>query len=555
MAAVGAAAKAGRLGRLLRPGGWGCVIHNWQIQYSLGLGGLTSRAVSASFTHLVHPILSILPTIRAQFIDKGMAEVVGGEMAPVAKNASDGYSLLPDDAIIHIAHYCLPSDVHNLCLTCKRFYQKMITQKQHAVQSSRDGSREVTGEDEKFGASIDHGLSPNENQHRASLFAQKLVYDALLRSLNASVRGNRFNALSDDNGDFVASFTRLSRSLPKNAVLLSGSIMVQTILGQIWENSDIDIYCTHNAAPAVRAWLFTQAGLVLTNVSPGRYNDMGVEFGHVEQYTHETVFGLRGKTVTAYPSPCKIKGITMTTESHVPIRHSGVEIPYHNIDLVVMARGFETSDAINNFDIKICQCTFDGVEFVINNPIESFKGRTEMTELPSNAKLKSYMKHFVSSEAEMERHIVNGYNDYMGHEILFDEENLRFDAVFFGIIAECTSISSQIYPPPTSNVIELVKERGLFSPELDFAMCDDIIPCIVRRLRTLFIRSVMKEVGVNNRNSTSGWLEDVLTAHNNYMRKLDRLAKYERRGVSIDAFIDPGLLSCPGFRYLEGAYF
>jgi len=39
------------------------------------------------------------------------------------------------------------------------------------------------------------------------------------------------------------------------STLCSGSTCIQAITSMIWPDSDLDIYCSHEAAPYVRSWL------------------------------------------------------------------------------------------------------------------------------------------------------------------------------------------------------------------------------------------------------------------------------------------------------------
>jgi len=47
--------------------------------------------------------------------------------------------------------------------------------------------------------------------------------------------------------DVFNSFRRLANSLSPNSVAMSGSIVVQAVLGDQWDGSDIDVYCTQTA--------------------------------------------------------------------------------------------------------------------------------------------------------------------------------------------------------------------------------------------------------------------------------------------------------------------
>ena len=49
-------------------------------------------------------------------------------------------------------------------------------------------------------------------------------------------------------------------------VILSGSAVVQCVLDKTWNNSDLDIFCTWEAAPMIRRRLFDRCGLICSGV-------------------------------------------------------------------------------------------------------------------------------------------------------------------------------------------------------------------------------------------------------------------------------------------------
>ena len=58
--------------------------------------------------------------------------------------------------------------------------------------------------------------------------------------------------------------------------MISGSVIVQAALGETWEGSDVDIYCTAVAAPAVRSWLIRDANKMIVNAGK-TYDPLAVE--------------------------------------------------------------------------------------------------------------------------------------------------------------------------------------------------------------------------------------------------------------------------------------
>ena len=116
---------------------------------------------------------------------------------------------MPDEIFRRIASFCYPPEVYHLLLTSKRF---------------RDRST----------------LLKCVDQQRDSSIANTLIYKSLLNSLERSLRGGRIMFQSQCR--IVDSFAELARTLPPSSVAMSGSITVQALLGEVWPESDLDIY-------------------------------------------------------------------------------------------------------------------------------------------------------------------------------------------------------------------------------------------------------------------------------------------------------------------------
>ena len=77
-------------------------------------------------------------------------------------------------------------------------------------------------------------------EKKDSSIANMLVYESLLNSLERSLHGGRMRFQS--HCCIVDSFAQLARSVPPSSVAMSGSIIIQALLGEIWPESDLDIY-------------------------------------------------------------------------------------------------------------------------------------------------------------------------------------------------------------------------------------------------------------------------------------------------------------------------
>lgn len=127
-------------------------------------------------------------------------------------------------------------------------------------------------------------LTPCDVHSLRNAYPRELKYQASMKeSLTNSLSSVLKNGSTKFNHpDPIRSFTSLAHSLPTprsvcirrvglyvytckewftfwlTFYLLSGSACVQAIIGSIWRGSDLDIYCTSDAAPYVRSWLTGQ---------------------------------------------------------------------------------------------------------------------------------------------------------------------------------------------------------------------------------------------------------------------------------------------------------
>jgi len=172
------------------------------------------------------------------------------------------YNCLPYESRENICSFLAPPDVYNLCRADPKCF----------LLSHLDDTR-----------------------HRG----EEMLHQTLMNGL-------RRNLQSYD-GEFLNSFISISRGLPVGSVALGGSIVVQTVLGELWPSnttpygnnyittktlntlrrirqSNIAIYCNAEVATYVRSWLVASFDLVLVGLvgSPQdqqrRANSRNVEF-------------------------------------------------------------------------------------------------------------------------------------------------------------------------------------------------------------------------------------------------------------------------------------
>ena len=134
--------------------------------------------------------------------------------------------------ICDLAHS--PADIHNLHLVNKTTYHKM--NEDGEAKGSGSGKSDFT---RTMGGAMDRSMA---------------------RALSQSKAG------ANRNIDIFNTFVKLANSLPPGSVAMSGSIVVQAMLGEQWGGSDIDVYCTKWAAPSVRTWIISELKQVLVGI-------------------------------------------------------------------------------------------------------------------------------------------------------------------------------------------------------------------------------------------------------------------------------------------------
>ena len=203
-------------------------------------------------------------------------------------------------------------------------------------------------------------------------------------------------------------------------VVLSGSAVVQCVLNKTWERSDIDIFCTWDAAPMVRRRLFDRCGLICSGVDNDymqQDRDMAGDLEgttrtmihHVESYssrpTREEEYDPDDWSVDedyntkAWDGEEYLK-LTKTWGAHVldrkEIWRSSIGVPGGSLDgdfmydyklrrekfvqLIIGAHQHKDARSLRNtFDLEICKCAFNGRGFIIPAPEHTFAGRTMIT--------------------------------------------------------------------------------------------------------------------------------------------------------------------------------
>ncbi|EJK77086.1 hypothetical protein THAOC_01106 [Thalassiosira oceanica] len=302
-----------------------------------------------------------------------------------------------NEVMTTIAQYALPPEVYRLCLTSKRFFDRKSDK----------------------------------------LLSSRLLHASLTTSLERVLR----TGLAGLSSDQLKSFSEMAASLPPGSVVISGSSLVQAALGDKWDHTDVDIFCTAAAAPAVRSWLVRDARKMVLNAGkvycPLAVNKESGSFvtaiHHVERYGDvpekgADVSGSGGRRPVPfdYDEACergRSVNENLTSRRNIgtletfgedfqsaPYRietADNVPLPFcltqkcdewdKVVDLVVcMAEHSSVKAALEDFDINICKCAWDGRSFSIADPHNTFSRRSTVGPEKRKSFLSSYQQHFNS---------------------------------------------------------------------------------------------------------------------------------------------------------------
>ena len=220
-------------------------------------------------------------------------------------------------------------------------------------------------------------------------------------------------------------------------VLLSGSAVVQSVLGKTWEDSDIDIFCTWEAAPIIRRRLIDRCGLICSGVD----NDYMQEdrdlagdiegttrsvIHHVESYSSlptreegypkyidwavDTEYRRKPFDFDEYMKLTKEWGAKVLEEKSFWFGNPVVGRPGGSLEgdflydfnlrenkfvqlIIGTQHHKDARTLLTTFDLKICKCAFTGRGFIIPAPADTFAGRTVITPARHDI-VKQFLKSF-----------------------------------------------------------------------------------------------------------------------------------------------------------------
>ena len=427
----------------------------------------------------------------------------------------------------------------------------------------------------------------------------RTMSNALFHSMERTLKSNSASVRRDVN--VFNSFRRLANSLTPDSVAMSGSIVVQAVLGEQWDGSDIDVYCTPGAAPAVRTWLINDVNQVLVGVHASyRPGERGSTVHHVEHWANEPKVGKTfecqcatgrvkwrfDKAASNHASPMYMQGRDLYDGDEVidgdmhpscAIHTDGnlTPIPFEprlldqcdengrrkskketvNFDLIVVDPESSVTDAIEDFDIVICKCSWDGIKFSIPTPTDTFERRSKLSDHHKSRMTYVYSK-CVETEAGRAFCLVMS-ELRTGHRQPRPQNNfwLRHNgAMRNSNFLVSTGIAED---PKAASKLELVVDHfGVFAERLD----DDLpypVLWLIKTMRAVLIENALIDAEIidrrrflslflmDNTNPTrviSGddWkdrIRSLFWRHNSLVKRVDRIKKYRARGIDVDSTV------------------
>ena len=264
--------------------------------------------------------------------------------------------------------------------------------------------------------------------------------------------------------------------------------------------------------------------------------------------------------------------------STVRTKCNATEIPYEprlfdqkkkkdvvNIDLIVVD---SIASTVDNFDIVICKCLFDGKKFNIPRPTDTFGRRSGLSNCLEVSKTQAYTTRIVESGQRTFKSIVSeirtgGYPSQLTNFWqLRDEEKRNLNLLRSAGIVNNTEAMRELEMT--------IDHFNVFSEKLD-SQLPHPIALIVNTIRAILIENSLVEsklihrraffpenrasrphpqFGICARRLQKTVAVNLFSRHNVFVKSLNRLAKYRNRGIQIEPTNYPPV-ECQALRELE----
>lgn len=433
---------------------------------------------------------------------------------------SSFFLCIPEDVWCVVAEFSVPVDIYNLSLSHPAFSLPSITGKP---------------------------------------LATSLLNNSLLQNLERVWKGRKSAQFKCDKG--LLSFSRLCRELPTNSLVMCGSSIAQSIVGDVWENTEIDFVCSYSVSRVVRSWLHDQMGQLLVGYDEVFHkpcsNPRNSLVSHVEYYkaiprdgTPMYMFDgmdyvdsrprcftyaaacVRGRKNGGYKRLPSMRTVRTVMKGGRAIPYQSLESFGHrrdkgmiNIELVIAKPGVAVKEVLDTFDINVRRSTYNGKQFKIVDPVRSFTKRTKMTNDHLSAFVELYVEQILIEAKKDFLSLVEAY-----YSSPFVNEYSRL-------------IPQELHHNDLHRLKWAVRSAGtIFSPDL--VVSCSTLRCVILSLRWNMIHmtllrlesQVIEHDGGDMIWSCNGWRSMCpLEKHNSIIRAIAyRANKYISRGFEIE---------------------
>lgn len=320
---------------------------------------------------------------------------------------------LPDSVLLSIASFADPPAIYNLAQTCSKFHRPSVELSPHHILTPH---AEVK--------------SPHDSQYAAvPNVAARLLRESLIQGLLSAMQRSNAAITTDQARDLAK--LQVNEMNKGRKVLLSGSTAVQAATGKRFDNHDIDIYCSKESLPAIRKLLAIQFKMTCQSALP-QYDKESIHLDEFQNIHHvETYIPYNDNTKTSSAADIA-SGFYRAWNAQQAALEGVVDVPVINedisylnwrneclykvqrngqysfpsnypftlspkgngnkgIDIIVCSSS--PGETIDEFDLEICKCAFDGNAVQIMCPQNTLNCRTASDE--STELINLYMSHFL----------------------------------------------------------------------------------------------------------------------------------------------------------------
>ena len=240
-----------------------------------------------------------------------------------------------------------------------------------------------------------------------------------------------------------------------------------------------------------------------------------------------------------------------------------------NIDLIVVDSESNVTDAIEDSDVVVCKCSWDGKTFSIPTPTDTFERRSKLSDRHESRKTRVYSKCVETEAGRAFRSVMSELRT--GHRQPRPPKNLwlrRDEATSNSNFLVSTGIAED---PKAASELELVVDHfGVFAERLDDELPHPVL-WLIKTVRAVLVENALIDAEITDRQqflslfltdnnnparviSADDWkdrIRSLFWRHNSFVKRVDRIKKYRARGIDIDSTVHlPSPSSCPALREL-----